>query len=460
MTGNPVEQTGAAGRSSTGAKRAEWWADLTRLDPVLSPSLVAAILAAGDGPPLPPTPQPNPQIPVAATRQIQYWFTDLYGNLSAILPLTGVTWSNVLNGAGQFSGTLSVEDPAVKNLNWIEATAPNKTCVWVGIDGPTFVWGGLVQQRTYDEVSQTVQIQASEFWQYLNQRLQAKDYGATWATGSGAAGMTMAETIISDALNAANSVPISVATEGTVPSQYDFVASFPLSQQQAIGSLVQQLQTMGYLVGFDYATDVEQVGGTLTATITLSYPRRGRVAGTTGLTLSPPFTALTYAEDGTNQANQIEEMAASGGGVGSTVTWVPSMATDGYPLLEAVESHMVFSPLTYYTGSEVTASQPVLDAWGADDLALYAYPKTQLTVTVPLFGKALAIGDFIVGDDIRVIIPKQAGDLPPTCPRFPTGMDMYWRITQADVTVADEGLSTMQLTMQLPPSSTPQRPPQ
>ena len=460
MTGAPLEQSGAAGRSSTGAKRAGWWADLARLDPVLSPSLVAAILAAGDGPPLPPTPRPNPPIPVTPTRQIQYWFTDLFGNLIAILPLTSVKWSNVLNGAGTFSGTLPVEDQAVTNLNWIEATAPNKTCVWVGIDGPTFVWGGVVQHSTYDMDAQTVQVQATEFWQYLNQRLQAFDYSTNWAAEPGASAMTIADTVISDALNAADSLPLSVVTEGTVPATYNIVASFPISQQQPVGSLVQQLQQMGYLVGFDFATDVDQISGVLVATITLSYPRRGRVAGTTGLTVTAPFTALTYDVDGTQQANQVVEMATASGGVGSTLTWAPSMTVDGYPLLEAVESHMVFSAQTYYTTSEVSASQAVLNAWGSDDLSLYAYPQSQLRITVPLFGQGLSIAEFELGDDIRVVIPKMAGDQPATCPRFPSGMDMYWRITQVDVTVADSGLSTMALTLQLPPTSTPQRPPQ
>lgn len=454
-----TDQSGASGRSATGWKQTGWWGRLARLTGVHDGEIVAAILASQGGPPPGPAPLPVP-VPVQTVRDISYFCTDLYGNLIAVLPFTGVTWSTVLNGAGQFTATLPVEDPKVANLNWVEATAPNKACLWVGIDGPTMVFGGIIQQRTYDQTAQTITVTANEFWGYLNQRLQAFDYGTTWAAAPGAAAMTMAETIISDALNAANSIPISVATEGSVPSEYYIVGSFPLSQQQPVASLVQQLQEMGYLVGFDFATDVAQIGNLFAATITLSYPRRGRVAGTTGLAVTAPFVGLTYNEDGTQQANQIEEMATATGGVGATVAWTPAMTTDGYPLLEAVESHMVFSAQTFDISSEVSASQPVLEAWGDDDLALYAYPASVLTVTVPLFGTGLSIGDFELGDDIRVIIPKQAGGGPGTCPRFPNGMDMYWRITQVEVEIPDEGLPTMALTMQLPPASTPERPPQ
>jgi hypothetical protein len=269
--------------------------------------------------------------------------------------------------------------------------------------------------------------------------------------------MGMANQIISDALTEAYSLPLNVVTQGTTPSQYWIVASFPLSQQQQLGSLVQQLQTMGYHVGFDFASDVALIPGTgLTAQLTLSYPRRGRIAGSTGLMVDVAYaTEFVYPEDGTQQANKIWEMATATGGVGSTRTHIEGMSVDGYPLLENVQSHMVFSALTYYTASEVTASKPVLDAWGQNDLWLYAYPPIAPQVTVPLFNGSLNLGDFIVGDDIRLYIPPPAGKGPPICPMFPSGLDMYWRIVNNQVSVADAGVSTMTLTLNVPPSSQP-----
>ncbi|HEX2939824.1 MAG TPA: hypothetical protein VHO91_02180 [Rhodopila sp.] len=70
------------------------------------------------------------------------------------------------------------------------------------------------------------------------------------------------------------------------------------------------------------------------------------------------------------------------------------------------------------------------------------------------------LGEWIVGDDIRVIVPKVAGGGPPQNPRFPNGMDFYWRLVKADVTIPDAGLPTVTYTLNMPPYSTPQRPPQ
>lgn len=385
---------------------------------------------------------------------VTYLFTDLYGQRIEQLPLTGVTFELALNEAGQWSATLPIEDPTVRATNWRDATAPNLACVWVYF-GATLVYGGLVRTRKYSMASQTVKLAGADFCCYMDQLLQAKDYSTTWQDGAGTA--TMAAQILTDALAQLNTLPITTSLDGTEPSEYWISASFPLSQQQAISSIFQQLQEMGYLVGFDYACDVYQTSGVPTAEITLSYPRRGRPAGTTSLAVDIASAVdFTYDEDGTSQANQVQEMATSGGGVGATLTWQDSLNV-GYPFLQAVEQHAVFSAQTFYTSSEVAASQAVLNAWGADDLALHAYPAIAPTITVPLYGEYLQLGDFISGDDLRVIIGQTQGL--PTNPRFPNGLDYYFRIIKAAVKIADEGLSTMTLTLNLPPSSTPQRPP-
>jgi len=381
---------------------------------------------------------------------VTYLFTDLHGNRIEELPITGVTFSLTLNASGAFSGTLNISDPRVQAMDWDDATAPNKACVWVDIGG-TLVYGGVVVKRTYQQQQGTVTIQGADHWTYLTQRLQAKDYTTTWATtATGAA--QISHQVLVDVLAVANSLPISLPTPAATPSTYGITLSAPLSQRLAIGSIVQQLSSLGWQVGFDFAVDVAYVAGVPTASITLSYPRRGRVAGTTGLLIdTATASAFTYDEDGQQQATSVAETATGTGGVSTVGTWQPAMQVDGYPLLERVGIHSSFS--TSYT------PQAVLNAYVANDLALSAYPVVTPQVTVPLFGNDLALGDFTIGDDVRVIVPKAAaGEVPPD-PRFPNGMDFYWRIVRADCTIPTEGLPTMQLTLNIPPSSTPQRPP-
>lgn len=450
-----VPQTGAVGASSTGWKQTTWWKRLAELVGPLPHTLVASRLAAEIGPPVAPAPQPEFQVPVATPTAYTYQFTDLYGSLLAVLPLTGFTFDLVINQAGQWSGTLPVEDPNIRQTNWIEATAPNKTCIWV-YSGPTLVYGGLVRTRSYTMSQQSVKLGGADFCCVLDQMIQAQDYSTTWQNGAGTA--TMASTMIKDALSQANALPVLVALDGTEPPEYYVSASFPISQQQSLSSIVQQLQEMGYLVGFDYACDVYLSGGVPVPVITISYPRRGRVAGTTGLLLDvATATEFVYSENGTQQADQVVEMATSYGGVGAVATWEPAMSVQGYPLLQSVQQHAVFSAQTFYTNAEVSASQAVLNAWGADDLALYGYPSVAPKVTVPLNSAGLSLGDFIVGDDIRVVLNVPDGF--PVNPRFPAGLDWYWRIIRASVTIADEGLSTMVLTLNLPPAQIPQLPP-
>lgn len=382
-----------------------------------------------------------------APNVVTYLFTDNSGNRIEELPLTAVSFGLALNASGQFTGTLNVEDPRVRLLNWQAATAPNLAQVWVDIGG-ALVYGGRVTKRTYTQGSGTVQVQAMDHWSYLAQRLQAKDYSTTWATtATGAA--QICRQIITDALNVAGSLPITVSTPQPVGSGFGITLSAPASQRMTIDSITQQLSALGWQVGFDFAVDVAYVAGVPTATITLSYPRRGRVAGSTGLLIDVSrATAFSYDEDGSQQADQVTETATGTGGVSASGTWQAALSVDGYPLLERVGIHSSFS----------TAATPtqVMNAYVANDLALSAYPLVTPQVTLPMFADP-AIGDFIMGDDARVVVPVGTGV--PTDPRFPGGMDFYWRIVKADCTIPTEGIPTMVLTLNIPPSTTPQRPP-
>ncbi|MGH9121413.1 MAG: hypothetical protein ACRDYC_05635 [Acidimicrobiales bacterium] len=392
-----------------------------------------------------PLPHPVPLIPVSPIHAIEYLFCDLFtGEIMGTLPLTGVTFTLQMNGAGPFAGTLAVEDPRIAALDWIGFTRPNRNSVFVAIDGE-LVYGGIVSNRTYTMSTQNVALSALDFTNYMAQRVQAADYSITWATTPAGAAQ-IAFQVLTDALAVPFSLQLNDVAPGPTPPDFQITFSAPITQQQTVASIVQQLQAMGYLVGFDYADDVGWVNGVPEATVTFSYPRRGRPAGTTGLFVDiAQAIEFVYPEDGSTQADSVIEMSSSTGTAGSTTgTYTPAMTEYGYPLLEAVESHISFS--------QTAEPQSALDAYTADDLALYAFPPVVPSVTLPLFG-SLKLSDFIVGDDMRLVVPK--GN-----PRFPNGMDFYWRNTRADVTVLEQGVSTMTLTFQMPPSETPQYPPQ
>ena len=534
-----------------------------------------------------------------ATNKVTYIFADLLtGDYLAELPLQQVTYSSVINGSGQFQATLNVEDPHVAAMDWISATMPGRTIIWIDIDG-ALVWGGVLLTRRYTMGSQTIQLGGNDLWSYFNSRVQAADYSYTWMAPEDP--MVIAQKVITDALDVSGSgfasgggIPFSVNTsaqdlnisgvsttstsftitlgaiatlgagstirivstgvtnptdgaysitvstsrDGTIGTSITYgigsgvgsysqnpavfvnlenediytttsayaagatnivyvvgfqvvsglksgdtitvtvnatgttfpsgsgsyalqsggtsltswvVMSYPSIQLQTVEMIVTQLQQMGYGVGFDFGVDVGYNSeGVPTAALNLSFPRRGRIAGTTGLVVDvADATEFVYPEDATSTGNKVYETSTSTGSVQVRLAWAPALE-GGYPLLEQLISHPDIN--------STPNVQIVLQACAQSDLALYAWPIVLPEVTIPAFGDP-HVGEYITGDDVRLIIAPTALQNVPVNPRFPNGLDYYFRITEIDVTIADQGLSTVKLTLQSPPASLPQQPP-
>ena len=388
----------------------------------------------------------------------------------AELPLEQVGYSYVVDGPGSWQATLNVEDPNVQSAGWLTATQVNQTALFIDIDG-TLVYGGIVQSRKYKMSTQQVTLSGTDFYGYLSQLIQAYDYTNTWATAPGAAAVTIGQQVLLDSIVALEAPfsPIAITQIGPVPPGDEstwITATFPQSQEQTVDAILSQLSQLGFMVGIDYACDVAYLANDFfpdviqpTPVINLSYPRRGLSAALDEATMVIDLSEaidLEYDEDGTTQSNDITEQTGSSGGISS-----PYSYDNGYILLQQVISHASMSP--------AAAPTALLDAFGAGDLATFAYPQTAPVLTVPLFasfGTPGPLGASIsgtniynVGDDFLFIVGQTAGDQPPTCPRFPDGLSYWFRITRADVTIADEDLSTVALTMNIPPATTPVAPP-
>jgi hypothetical protein len=196
-------------------------------------------------------------------------------------------------------------------------------------------------------------------------------------------------------------------------------------------------------IGFDYALDVTWAtvqGSYPVFTYTSSFPRRGRIAGTTGLVVDTTYALdYTWPEDGSKQYNNIIVTGAP--------TTTPAIAADanatnnGYPLLQLVDSQSAIS------------SNDLLVTAANDDLYQFDWPIVTPTVTMPLWNDTTPPGSYIIGDDMRLIIPPGS--------RFPAGVDTYMRCVAEDVTVSDSGLSKNTLTFNTPPATgLPTPPPQ
>lgn len=413
------------------------------------------------------------------TNLFTYCFYDLStGAYLGRLPLGQVTFGSQLLNPGTFSGTIDIASQAVQNYGPLDLTQPARTALMVDFGG-AFVWGGIVWGRTYkfDGTNRQLQINATELWSYFTSRMQATDYSSPPHSGITGTSSNMAIwdaasnnntwdpvliawQVLSDAMFlvpsgnilggmgiAANAFTTasSYLSSGTETPQTDYLSvNYPYSSLQQVPSIVNQLAVNGLTVGFDYAVDVAGSAGSLpTATVNLSYPRRGRLYSQNNLVLNS-IQALTYTvpEDGTQAGNTVYEQGMSGSLV---VSQNVSPLASGYPVLEQLKSR-----------SNITSANilQVLQALGASDLAQASYPVATPVVTCDLINGPVPLGGFIVGDDVRWLIPATDGVGNVFDPRFPNGLDEEWRITGYQATVNDEGQSTIDFTLTVPPSLT------
>lgn len=112
----------------------------------------------------------------------RYHFTDFRtGRLLATLPLSGVTLGEVISGASDASGTLSLLSEAVRGREPLAATVPRRTCMWAvreEIDPETrrvadtrVMWGGVVMARSRSLSGHSLKLKAVSWASYFQRRL-------------------------------------------------------------------------------------------------------------------------------------------------------------------------------------------------------------------------------------------------------------------------------------------------
>lgn len=343
------------------------------------------------------------------------------------LPLSGVSYGKVLNGAGSLTAKLSLKHRNAAGTSlastFLAATDPERTAIYVERDG-VLVWGGIIWGRNYN--GEQLDIFAAEFWSYFHRR-------------------TLKETLIfgvADQLGIARYL-VNWAQErpgGDIGVQLDGTISGVLRdrvyyhyERGNIGTLIKQLSEVEN--GFDFGIDVAYVAGVPTPTLNLGYPRRGRIAGTTGLVFEPGRNLGNYQwnEDGTRGANSVD---AIGAGEGDAMLIATDTRTDlidaGYPLLEEVIAH------------KDVRIQATLDGHAHAAVNARAVPVASVVLVDVKMSADPEFGSWIMGDDCLFRVedddrfPAQADGSP--------GLSQYVRIIADVVKVPDEGVETVTIT--------------
>lgn len=354
-----------------------------------------------------------------------YLFADLRTNaILAELPVKGVSFSHVLNGAGPWQANLPLGDSRINDLDPIGSTQPARSAFYVERDG-VLIYGGVVWSRKFNSKNKQLELGGSQLWSYFKGRRisDTKSYVAQDQL-----------TIARDLINYAQAKPggnigVVVGSETSGILRDRTYAGYELKN---LAEAVEQLsQVEG---GFDFAIDVTYSAGVITKTFKLSYPRRGSIVGATGHFFELPGNISEYSwpEDGAGMANTVYGV---GGGEGDAMLRStaarPDLIDVGYPLLEST------LPL-----KDVTV-RATLDAHTRAQVTALAGPVTVPTMTVRAHLDPV-LGSYTIGDDVRIRILDE---------RFPLtaagtySLDTYKRIVGITVKPGDAGNESVGLTL-------------
>lgn len=346
--------------------------------------------------------------------QYTYIFCDLLTNtILSVIPMTKVTFTNELNGAGTFTGEINLSDRRVQALNPLAATIPGRTALYIDRNG-VLVWGGIIWQRRYSSLGQnssgdpgTLLVTGQEFWSYFTRLLcnagafiSGQDQIATAAALLGTGTSSVSGFTYTGAQSNAVS-NIGVAIGGVASSGVSRTTWHYGYELKPYSEMITDMTTADS--GFDFGIDVAWSGTTPTKTMNLAYPRRGRPASGTGLVFSMPgsITDFDYDEDATKQATVLFVLGAGeGSAMQSTVQQAADLLGAGWPRLDAQISFKD----NYVTGDLGLTSQAALVARArAESAALKS------TITLPsLYVRAdrdPQLGSYITGDSITIVIP-------------------------------------------------------
>lgn len=334
----------------------------------------------------------------------------LTGTLREEIPFSTVKYSHVLNRPGGFTATLPLRHPKATRTN----LDPGRTAVYVERNG-VIVWGGILWTARASVDSATVEVGGEGFWSYFRRRLLR-----TTKTYTAQDQLFIARDLVTYAQAQAGGdigVVVGAETSGVARDR-----TYYHYERKNIGEAVEQLAAVQG--GFDFNINVGWVGGTITKTLQMHYPRRGRPTAIV-FELGSNIEGLDQEIDATRQANVLDGLG-SGEGDAMLITTVSDLSrTPPYPLLEDV-----------LTNKDVKAAS-TLQLMSLAQLVSRSSPVERLPTLLAHAGPDTELGSFITGDTVTV--RGQAGYLV---------VDEQMRITNYEVTVDENGREAVGLGLQ------------
>jgi hypothetical protein len=367
--------------------------------------------------------------------QYRYLFADLRTNdILAELPLTGVSFTQVLNSAGSFQGTILGSDARELGYDITSSTEPARTAVYVDRDG-VLIWGGVIWLRTWDSDTQHFTFQAREFMSYFERRRITDTY-----VYENEDQLFVAQDLINIA-QAVTGGDIGVVVPTNV-SGIDVTRIYFDYERKDFAGAIKDLsnQQDGFDVNIDVAYDINLEPRKYLRT---DYPQRGityNAANPDAIVFEFPGNIVTYEwpDDGAQVANTMYGIGPNSneGKLLATAVSPTNQIAAGWPLLEDTVSYTdQYDPTLLYqqTLGEVTARQVSV-----------VTPK----IVIPAYVEPV-LGSYKTGDECLLRI---------TDDRFPNdgsgyGLAEVYRIVAISVEPGENGPERVTLTL-TPPTLT------
>lgn len=353
------------------------------------------------------------------------------------VPFTSVSYSNVLSGIGEFTGSINI-NPETATFNLRQNTSPGKMTLYVFRDDEV-VWGGIIWKRNFDSDSRTLQVVAKTFESYFDHRLQRTT--KYWSNDDQ---FDIARWLVvnNSSINAFN-MEVTNKTSPIRRERVMFGYEFKTSGEE--------LQALAQLLdGFDYNVIVYQDTETLAIRRRLDffYPTRGLSRNATTLQFEYPgaIKQFTLDEDAENSANSVWVI-----GAGEGTEQLSARADNydqlnaGWPRIEMTRSfksvfrpsiltaqanaaiERVLTPVTVFEVSLKPDIDPVFGTYGLGDWARFRFQDMYF------FNSTQAPEN---DGFISFVGPDQIGTL-----------DRMARITEIAVAVDDSGIENVTLTL-------------
>lgn len=359
------------------------------------------------------------------------------------LPATNLTFDSRLNAAGAITFDLALKRDGVSALVADFLSYEGRpVALYVDRDG-IIVWGGIGWTGNYVESTAMLAVGGREFRSYFAQRVAVADYSETTYPGGIDPGLLVYK-IFTDAQNpvlagAGSSIGLTVVnnTGGLMP---DIIPGYPLYQYTFVDQIATDMAAVTApgvgVIDVTVSSAWDPTTGLPVNTLTVWTPRAGATAGDSGLVFDlTNVIDFTWATDAQQSATNF---IVTGSGNGQDMP-VQQANAPGIPV-----GGLGQSPRLDRVESTTAQSQDQVSLMANGLAAQYGKPLATPTVTVPTAGTQ-PLGSWAMGDDARVYAP--AGGVA----RFPNGIDEFWRIVQQEVTVPNEGVPFVKVTLNQPP---------